>query len=157
MTSTDRALRFWNSLNKEGPQSHNAEGKCWLWQGPTDRGYGKTNLSLAGEWSAHRTAWRLRYGDPGKLSVLHHCDTKLCCRPDHLFLGTQVDNMADKTIKGRQQRGSAHPRTNLSEEDVVQIRLRYLKGETQAILRREFGIESCTISDIINRKTWKHI
>jgi hypothetical protein len=51
---------------------------------------------------AHRYAYAWLYGDiPGGMQVLHRCDVRLCVNPDHLFLGTQLDNMRDMCAKGR--------------------------------------------------------
>ena len=86
--------RFWSKV-------HKTEG-CWLWTASRRRdGYGY--ISVYGMMSAaHRVAWRLSYGDiPPGLFVLHHCDNKVCVRPDHLFLGTQKDNVHDAISKGR--------------------------------------------------------
>jgi hypothetical protein len=70
---------------------------CHVWTGSKyGRGYG--NLQIA----THRLAWELANGPiPEGLSILHRCDNPACCNPDHLFLGTQADNMADKVRKGR--------------------------------------------------------
>lgn len=77
---------------------------CWLWLGGTQKaGYGF--FKYAGEVTAHRSAWRLYRGDiPYGLHVLHRCDVRQCVNPEHLFLGTQSDNMKDMAAKGRAQR-----------------------------------------------------
>ena len=68
---------------------------CWLWLGPTNRGYG----SLWYSWIkslAHRVSWELFRGPiPDGLYVLHKCDIKCCVNPDHLYVGTQADNIQD--------------------------------------------------------------
>jgi predicted DNA-binding transcriptional regulator AlpA len=60
---------------------------------------------------AHRVAYELTYGPiPEGLDVLHNCDTRPCVRPDHLFLGTQLDNMKDMHRKGRCPSSKGKPR-----------------------------------------------
>jgi len=75
---------------------------CWEWTGGTDgKGYGRVCWD-GGRHGAHRVSWCLIRGAiPDGLYVCHHCDNKLCVNPDHLFLGTQVDNMQDWTRKGK--------------------------------------------------------
>lgn len=82
---------------------------CWLWTGSaTPCGYGQMWVGRRGDGGplyAHRIAWQLSHGPvPEGLSVLHHCDTPACVRPDHLFLGTHTDNMRDASRKGRLRR-----------------------------------------------------
>jgi hypothetical protein len=84
---------------------------CWIWNGC--RGNGRGRFSLEGRTTfAHRASYRLFKGlIPKDLFICHHCDDGLCVNPDHLFLGTQVDNMQDCKRKGRvrnQNNGKTH-------------------------------------------------
>ena len=77
-------------------------GECWLWLGvPGTDGYGR--IVYKGRRShAHRIAWILRYGEiPTHILICHHCDVKLCVRLEHLFAGSQTENMQDWTRKGK--------------------------------------------------------
>lgn len=75
---------------------------CWIWiGGKTSDGYGKFYLNGI-KRRAHRVAWVIRNGQiPEGLNVLHNCDNPSCVNPDHLFLGTQIDNIIDMVSKGR--------------------------------------------------------
>lgn len=85
---------FWNRLE--------AEGDCRVWPlAKTHNGYGLVGYQGA-QLRAHRLAWVLTHGEiPDGMMVLHKCDNPPCCNPDHLFLGTQMDNMRDRHEKGR--------------------------------------------------------
>src|SRR5688572_33287595 len=77
------------------------------------RGYG--HVSFNGEVRrAHRVAYELAHGvAPGNLVVRHSCDTPACVNPDHLLLGTQLDNIADRNMRGRTAKGDrSGPRTH---------------------------------------------
>lgn len=70
---------------------------CWLWEGYVRSGYGRLRQK-----SVHRLAWEDANGPiPNGMSVLHRCDVRLCCNPDHLFVGTNADNNRDMSSKGR--------------------------------------------------------
>ncbi len=86
--------RFWAKVRK-------SDG-CWLWSRPGwADGYGQTTFKHQ-RWFAHRLSYTLAVGPiPDGLFVCHHCDVRLCVRPDHLFLGTQTDNLRDASRKGR--------------------------------------------------------
>ncbi len=97
--------RFWAAVLKTNT--------CWLWQNVLDKdGYGKINYPgpKAGYERAHRYSWELHYGSiPEGMQVLHNCDNPLCVNPGHLFLGTNVDNAADRVSKGRNRKPSIDP------------------------------------------------
>lgn len=97
MTAIDDFARFTANVQKGGPE------ECWPWTGATNfKGYG--DFSDRGQKRrAHRMTWELHYGPiPAGLFVLHRCDNRPCCNPNHLFLGTSSDNAWDRVKKGRQ-------------------------------------------------------
>jgi hypothetical protein len=83
---------------------------CWLWIGATNgKGYGKIQQGRRGgiPLLAHRVSWELHRGPiPDGLMVLHQCDSPPCVNPDHLFLGTGLDNMRDMVAKSRHRFGT---------------------------------------------------
>lgn len=90
------ADRFWPKVQKTET--------CWLWTGAkNDAGYGKLwDYEYGAPRAAHRLAWEMEHGAiPDGLFLCHHCDTPTCVRPDHMFVGTQFDNMRDAARKGR--------------------------------------------------------
>lgn len=132
---------------------------CWLWTGAFDKdGYGFLSMGNR-KTRAHRVSWMLTHNeDPGDLLVCHRCDNPACVNPGHLFLGTPADNDADRDAKGRGNpaRGEAQGFARLTSEDVREIR--YLAGEfSQGSLADMYGVSQATISDIVCRRTWKHI
>lgn len=94
------ATRFWRKVTRTA--------ECWLWLGARGKdGYGRAALPghSGGMALAHRISWLLTNGEiPSGMQVLHRCDNRQCVRPDHLFLGTQADNIKDMWAKGRQKK-----------------------------------------------------
>lgn len=105
--------RFWSKVHKTDT--------CWLWVGACDPdGYGRLGKPYGADGPqyipAHRLSWVLNRGPiPPSAHVLHRCDIRNCVRPEHLFLGTQTINMADKVAKGRQHRGDRTTWTRFPE------------------------------------------
>lgn len=151
--SIPHSERFWSKVNKTD--------SCWLWTaGRTIDGYGSIQEShTRRRLRAHRVAYELAYGPiPDGQQVCHHCDTPLCVRPDHLFLGTFIENMQDKIAKGRTPRGEAAGNALLTETQVREIRDRYVPRKVSTrMLAREFGVSQKAISGIVLRRTWQHL
>lgn len=133
---------------------------CWEWKATkNDGGYG---LFWFGGWmqKAHRVSYILHRGTiPSNLHVLHRCDNRSCVNPDHLFLGTNSDNVADKVLKGRQARlvGEKHPMSILKETDVIHIRRQLSEGMSKLKIAKMYGVTDGAIYRIAMGKTWKHV
>lgn len=139
----------------------NPETGCWDWIGTKDsKGYGKI---WVGEKLArsHRVAYTIHVGNiPDGLIVCHHCDNPGCVNPDHLFVGTNADNMKDKTCKGRargQGKGESHSLAKLTEDDIRSIRKEKASGVRQRVLARKYGVSEQHMSDICKGRYWSHV
>jgi len=146
---------IWKRIDKR------SEDECWEWKGAVStNGYGAMSINCKDD-STHRIVYCEIFGTiPEGLFVLHHCDNPSCCNPNHLFLGTPKDNMKDRNQKGRGNvpRGEEHYRSKLIKEQVLEIRKLYITNEyTQTKLGKMFGVAPSNISNIINRKAWRHI
>lgn len=134
---------------------------CIEWTGGLNTsGYG--HLSVAGKLMlAHRYAYTLKHGPiPQGMCVCHTCDNPVCCNVDHLFLGTHLDNMRDRTAKGRQRapKGEESPHAKLTADQITAIRKEYAAGGiSQAALGRKFGVSQTYVSDVVVGKTWAHL
>lgn len=148
------------ALVRETPAVHPLLGTpCREWTGGIDEdGYGRFRVGHHGVFKAHRYAWQLATGeDPGALCVLHKCDNRRCVRPDHLFLGTRPENMADMAEKHRSTIGERNPRARLTNAAVVEIRARLSAGESHASLARAFGVSTRTIQGIHAGNRWRRV
>jgi|SRR5262245_6530410 len=149
----DFEQRFWAKVRK-------TEG-CWLWtaRGRVGKGYGKFSVARGFNQLAHRIAWILARGPiPEGLHVLHGCDNKLCVRPDHLFLGTNADNVADMVRKGRQSCGSRKSNAVLTNEKVLEIRrLRADTGLSYRKIGQRFGLCPQHAWQVATGRIWKHV
>lgn len=131
--------------------------KCWEWQRGFEKdGYGHAHIQ-GKQWKAHRYAWKLANGYNSTLNICHKCDNRRCINPNHLFEGTHKDNSQDMVQKGRVQRGERHFLSHLTDVDVLEIRAMVGRGHTHQSTADQFGVVRETVSQIIQRKTWKHI
>lgn len=128
---------------------------CMLWIGKRDRnGYGRMKWR-GKEQFTHRLSWEEAKGSvPIGLCVCHRCDVPACINIDHLWVGSQTENMEDKRAKGRSPKGEAHRDATLSEADVWAIRE---DSRLQRIIAEQYGIAQQSVSDIKARKTWTHL
>lgn len=171
--------RFWSKVDQNGPVIREDLGACWVFTGYRKaNGYGYFRMPKASgngwtSWNASRVAYYLTHPEFDlELSVLHHCDFPPCCRPDHLFQGTHLDNMADMRAKGRQLSGDRNPsRTHpgsvhrgeenhyarLTTEDVLTIRRRYASGERARDIAADFGIVQLHVNQIARGRVWAHV
>lgn len=138
------------------------ERGCTLWTGAILRsGYGQISIGgkRAGSIRTHRAAWIVAHGDiPRGMHVCHHCDVKACVNPEHLFVGTNADNIADKVAKDRQARGVGHGKARLTEQQVLNIRhLWDTRAMTGRALATEFGISRASVTLIVHRQIWRHL
>lgn len=130
---------------------------CWVWTAYVNpNGYG-TLFWEGKKHFAHRISWEAVHGpiSPG-MFVCHTCDNRRCVNPNHLWLGTQADNVADMVVKGRRQmaKGEESGRAVLSENDVRAIRR---SKENQKTLAAVYGVGKNTIHCIVRGKSWKHL
>lgn len=105
----------------------------------------------------HRVAWTVAYGSiPDGLCVLHHCDNPPCVRPDHLFLGTVIDNNADRDAKGRHvpMPGEANGNARLTDRQVVAIRELLRRGMPQQLVAEAAGTCQSNVSLIHRGEAW---
>lgn len=169
------ADRFWKRVQKSAG--------CWLWTGKLDKdGYGQGLKEGNGSRRARRPhviSWMLHNAPISDDSwVLHTCDNPPCVRPDHLYLGTVIENNRDRVERGRgatgdksgrrlhperwtletRPRGSRHGRSLLTEDQVREIRLMADRVDvSHETIAEMYGVSRPTISLIVNRKTWAHI
>jgi hypothetical protein len=158
--------RFWARVRKTYG--------CWLWQGGCYKHPRTGEPSYGCVWTgdkkagtgrmraAHIVSWEMAFGPvPLGMKVCHSCDNPACVRPDHLFLGTQGDNVADMMAKGRKRpaRGSQQGSALLSEDQVAELLQGYrrnTRGERRAWAVR-LGVSPDTITSIVGGKGWNHV
>ncbi len=157
----DNQLRFWSKIKK------GTDEECWPWIAKSkNEGYGYINMGgRAGRHElAHRLAWKFTYGEiPDSENhhgtvVMHICDNRLCCNPNHLRIGSQGENVKDMDRKGRRKTksimGINHHNSKFQEFDIRQIRT---SSKSNAELGREYGVSRNTIRCIKLLKTWSHL
>jgi len=168
-------------LNKSGTELHLEKCKkrllesldkkksgCWVWKGRlTKDGYGYMPLWGLNIQRAHRASWFLHFGNlPKDKLVLHKCDNKPCCNPDHLYLGTPKDNSKDALERGQFPKGpnkkkghigELNCKAKLSIDKVKYIKFICDNNFKISEIASFFGVHKSTIRNIHKRKTWAFV
>jgi hypothetical protein len=129
---------------------------CYIFSGNRDCDGYPTMSYKNKRTRANRLSWILAKGDiPAGYCVCHKCDTPSCINPDHLFLGTNHENTADRNSKNRQAKGKRQHVCKLSEEQVKRMRLEHFQ-EKQSIrtLAAKYGVCFATAREAINGINW---
>ena len=146
----DKAIvdRFFKKVTKTN--------SCWIWNGrKSPDGYGKFRIKRR-ENGSHRISWQISNGKiPKGKYICHHCDNPPCVNPDHLFLGTNQDNVNDMKAKGRSPRGEQRPNSILSNAKIREIRS--IQGMKHSEIASIYGVSATTIGLIIRRLKWNHV
>lgn len=167
MSAKNTPQNFWSKV------AVGAEDACWEWTGSkTSSGYG--NLTWHGSHvQAHRLAYALTKGNIKLLTdfrnegrartyrrfVLHKCDNRACCNPNHLFLGSMRANLKDAYNKGRKrQPRSKHKNAKLTPQEVTEIRDIYDSGGVKQVdLASKYGVSQRVISLITRRESYTDV
>jgi len=131
---------------------------CWLWIGSraTARYYGRFWQGPS-HVLAHRFSYQLYKGEiPLGLKVLHKCDVTHCVNPDHLFLGTQKENIQDMDRKGRrkQPRGEKCGASKITAEQAIKIRN---DPRSMGKIGKDYGVSTSQVCNIKHMKHWRHV
>jgi hypothetical protein len=160
----------WNLFDQKVRRSDG----CWIWTGALDtKGYGRFVTGRKRDHSqrlvaAHRLAFLRSKGPiPPDTLICHRCDTPACVRPDHLFAGSQSDNVRDAWEKGRsnwQRHGNAkrvgveNGRAKLTPGQVQEIRRRFVSGMSATReMAAEFGVTRTALNYIRRGEHWKSV
>lgn len=157
---------YLDRINKNGPNG------CWVWKGKLGTNqYPKMVPGRGNDIKVHHFSYEHHIGPiPEGMCVLHRCDNPPCSNPDHLFLGTNQENVTDKILKGRARyrglkgadnpsfgkpsilRGEGHPLNKLTPDQVLEI---FKSNEANINISAKFGISDSLVTMIKNRTTWE--
>lgn len=133
--------------------------ECWEWISSSDGRYGFFKFENL-NYRSHRMSWMLHFGEiPQGMLICHKCDNMICVNPDHLFLGTQKDNVRDCIKKSRMNRptGEKNNLSRFKESDIHEIRNLYLEGISSHEIAEKYSTSPSEICDILRCKIWKHL
>jgi hypothetical protein len=158
----DRALynRFWTKVDAQNFQPD----ECWVWRGCIlQSGHGQFSVKGKGAY-AHRVSYEMAHGKiPPNRIICHKCNNPACVNPNHLYAGTKKSNTQDSINAGTfcyayAGRGTAHPNSKLTDQDVRNIRDdRIFDGTSNRKLASKYGVSYRAITKIIYRETWAHV
>lgn len=153
--------RFWAKVRKTRT--------CWLWMGYRNRkGYGVIGGPNGKHILARRASYEIHFrAIPTGKYICHHCDNPPCVRPDHLWPGTNSENILDASRKGRHQpaHGEHNPNARVTPAAVEFIRREYARVAPHgrwprgaaAGLRQRYQISRTQLARIVNGESWSHL
>ncbi|AGC34423.1 HNH endonuclease [Haloarcula virus HVTV-2] len=135
------------------------EDECWEWKGAEDEyGYGRIRTERSSAEGAHRVAYRLEVEDPDGSNVLHKCDNRSCVNPNHLYLGTQEDNIKDRDERGRTATGEEHGNARLHKTEVQEIKWKIENtDETLSEIAEGYGVTTGAVGHISSGRNWTDV
>lgn len=125
---------------------------CLLWTKCVNTdGYPRANVEGDVNTKVHRLVWELYNGKSANGFVIRHkCDNPLCINPKHLEIGTQLDNVQDRVLRGRTN-------AKVTKEQVVEIRILRTEGVSAKELAAKYGLTVRTIHSLLSKHHWKHV
>lgn len=135
------------------------EGGCVGFRGHHDKdGYPRFTFAGRSRPGTHAAFACVGVSVPHGLQVNHHCDNRKCVNPDHLFIGTQDDNVKDMMEKDRHALGERHTISLLTDDAVRDIRANCRRGVAPAhLFAAKYGVSQSTIYAAKCRQNWKHV
>lgn len=147
----DPEARFWMNVksSKDG---------CWEYCSHLPHNKHRAVVVKGRKIAAHRYSYELHAGPiPEGLCVCHKCDNPACIRPDHLFLGTQTDNMRDCVDKKRHSYGIASGKARLDESSIAGIVPLRKQGLSEYEVAARLGVSRSAIASVCQGRSWKHL
>lgn len=148
--------RFWKNVKRD------VRTGCLEWQKScSGNGYGQLWTGQSNN-SAHTVAYSIHYGEiPDGMMVRHKCDNRKCANPDHLELGTNKQNMEDRSNRGHDKivtyGGEQHFNAQLTDDDVIKMREMAGMGRTALDISKKFNVSLSAASRAISGHTWSHL
>lgn len=132
------------------------ETNCWEWLKCTNQNNYGVIRAKRRNYLVHRLIFEIikKQNIKGKL-VCHTCDNPLCCNPDHMFIGTQTENMKDAQLKKRMKQGEKHYRHKLTIKNLEEIRLLLKNGNSIRKIALIFNVSASCIAAISSGRNWK--
>lgn len=145
-------------MNRMKTKIKKLKNGCWEWLGCTKQGNYGVIRAKRRNYLVHRLMFELYLKEDiqGKY-VCHRCDNPICCNPQHMFIGSQTENMKDAVLKKRMKYGEDHYARKLCEDDVIKIRKMRNTGLSFRKIAEKFLVSYSCITGIIWGKTWKNL
>lgn len=134
------------------------EGGCWICD-LSKVGAGYSKIAFGGKTlRAHRLSYELFVGPiPVGMFILHSCDNPACVNPDHLHLGTQLENMRERSARGRAPVAEKNIQTKLTRSDAASIKAAIRSGTSDRVLARKHGVTRNAIRNIRVGLSWSYV